>query len=229
MIICYVIGNRTTVDVLTSNFALSAFDRQVRVTDNFNVANKEILKLKPDLVFVDVSLFYAHITEVALIKQIAGVIIVADDHHVDLLHGRHLAIYDNTFLSYQAIAEKGVEKRGGSMVIKISKGPYNSVDVILSFKDIVYIESSGNYLNIHLDNKQSYLINMTLTFIFSKLPDNFLRINNSFIINSDKITAIKGREYVILKGDSNLKIPIGTTYRTRLTNWKKENFNHGWQ
>lgn len=55
---------------------------------------------------------------------------------------------------------------------------------------IVYIQANTYYCNFQLDDS-SKMIRVSLKFLETLLPQNFVRINKSVIINKDKITSIR--------------------------------------
>ena len=66
------------------------------------------------------------------------------------------------------------------------------LNTISELKDIVYLESDGEYTKSHNRNGQSILIENQLTYIEETLPNKkFFKINESFIINADYIKKIK--------------------------------------
>lgn len=81
--------------------------------------------------------------------------------------------------------------------------------------DIIYVESAGNYVQIHLQNR-SHMAYLTLNEIEAFLPTtNFIRTHKSNIVNLDQITSIEGNSILL----SNQKeLPIGPTYRDQFFN-----------
>ncbi|MFD1629726.1 LytR/AlgR family response regulator transcription factor [Pseudopedobacter beijingensis] len=69
--------------------------------------------------------------------------------------------------------------------------------VRLFWRDILYLESVQNYVNIHLEDK-SYMIHQTMTFAEEILPKgSFFRIHKSFLVNLSQIESVRGgRVYV---------------------------------
>lgn len=82
---------------------------------------------------------------------------------------------------------------------------------LVRHSDIIYIESVGEYVRLHLTD------NTTLTTLFrlknmdSALPDDkFMRIHRSYIINLSHITGYtKGKVYM----DNKESLPIGANYK----------------
>jgi DNA-binding LytR/AlgR family response regulator len=81
------------------------------------------------------------------------------------------------------------------------------------------LESQKNYLSIVTAQKK-WLTYLTLTEIQEKLPPAFLRINKSFIVNTDKITHIEGNEIFLLNVKESF--PIGTSYKETFSLHMKE-------
>ncbi len=77
------------------------------------------------------------------------------------------------------------------------------------FSDINYLESKGNFVQIHLE-KNRLLTADTLTKMEKKLSAfGFIRVHKSYIVNKEKVTAIEGNQLII----DATKIPIGNSYR----------------
>lgn len=83
--------------------------------------------------------------------------------------------------------------------------------VILS--NLKYLESSKNYVTLYLENSK-VVIRSSLKEIESRLnkEGDFIRCHRSFVVNSQKITAVHGD---FLKIDE-LKIPIGSNYLKKI-------------
>ena len=81
----------------------------------------------------------------------------------------------------------------------------------MRYSNIIYIESAGEYLRLHLADGTKLVTLFRLKNMESALPsDKFVRIHRSFIVNIDHITGYtKGR--VFLTGDDYL--PIGENYK----------------
>lgn len=81
----------------------------------------------------------------------------------------------------------------------------------VNFNDIIYIESIKDYVNIRTVNEE-YIVLDTLKSMERQLPDKFVRIHKSFIINMDKIKSIGVKKLML----SDQEIPIGNSYRASL-------------
>lgn len=80
------------------------------------------------------------------------------------------------------------------------------------YADILYFESSGNYVKIHLD-KRYYLTPFTTHEVEKKLPPGqFIRTHKSFIVNMDAITKASD-DIIFIKSN---QLPVGKTYKKYL-------------
>lgn len=76
-------------------------------------------------------------------------------------------------------------------------------------REIIYIERQQSKCIIFTKQKE-YKVYETVTSLIERLSDDFLRVNQSFIVNMNEINYIK-KNNIILKNDVN--IPIGRTYK----------------
>lgn len=78
-------------------------------------------------------------------------------------------------------------------------------------KEIVYIESLKDYIQIHLENKTTIVTKYTLSDIEKELlAFNFLRVHRSYIINKAKITSFSTNEIDL---NHSYEIHIGASYK----------------
>ncbi|WP_185288718.1 LytTR family DNA-binding domain-containing protein [Chryseobacterium lactis] len=81
----------------------------------------------------------------------------------------------------------------------------------ISFNDVLYIESIKDYVNIRTEAEE-YIVLDTLKSMENQLPERFVRIHKSFIINLNKIKSIGAKKIML----SELEVPIGDSYRANL-------------
>lgn len=106
----------------------------------------------------------------------------------------------------QSNPEKTVEEKE-YIFIKEDKTIYK-----IDFRDILYIESLGDYNKIHTE-KKTHIAYQTLKKLELTLPENrFVRVHKSFIISIQHIESIDGNQ-IKIKGNI---IPIGKIYRRRI-------------
>jgi len=82
------------------------------------------------------------------------------------------------------------------------------------FKDVIYIEGLKDYIKIHLKSTTKPIVaRMSMKLIEEQLPASiFIRVQKSYIISKDYITAIRKNSIFI----GNIEIPVGDNYRDAL-------------
>lgn len=78
----------------------------------------------------------------------------------------------------------------------------------VAFQQILHIESDSEYVHYHLENGNRLTSNQSLSKLLPLLPDFFLRVHRSYIVNGQKVSGLKGRELLI----NSLTIPISDRY-----------------
>lgn len=78
----------------------------------------------------------------------------------------------------------------------------------IRLKDILYVESFKDYIQVHIEG--SYIsTKVKISDIGKELPDNFMRIHRSYIVNTTAITAFSTFEVEL----GELRLPIGSSYK----------------
>ncbi len=100
--------------------------------------------------------------------------------------------------------------------------------VKIRLSDVVYIEGMSEYLKIHLDGKDDHgLPRRPVVSLYSlkrleeRLPDNFMRIHRSYIINLRRIQEVS-KTCVML--DNDILLPIGDLYKEKLNDYLCRNY-----
>ncbi|MCX6236822.1 MAG: LytTR family DNA-binding domain-containing protein [Bacteroidia bacterium] len=89
------------------------------------------------------------------------------------------------------------------------KSEYKLIRILLS--EIKYIESSNEYIQIHMINDEPITTLIRLKVIEEQLPkEKFMRVHRSFIVNLDRVKVIERNRIIF---DHNIYIPIGDQYR----------------
>ena len=78
----------------------------------------------------------------------------------------------------------------------------------LNYDEVFYVEAYGNYIKIYTDSM--LLTTQTLTDFLEKVPESFLRIHKSYVVNFKHLKLIEGNQMVLL---NNTKLPIGKSYK----------------
>lgn len=101
------------------------------------------------------------------------------------------------------------EDEPGTVFIKSGPQTYQ-----VKVGDILYLEKDGNYITVHLKDKQ-ILIRENMGDIFDLVPPTeFVRVHKSFVVAIRHIAMIEVHQLTI----NGEKIPIGSTYREGLKN-----------
>ena len=78
----------------------------------------------------------------------------------------------------------------------------------LYFNEITVIKGLGNYVEIITENKK-YIYYKSLKDLIENLPDEFMRVHNSYIVNLTNIDILEDN-HIILK---NVKVAVGKSYK----------------
>jgi len=83
----------------------------------------------------------------------------------------------------------------------------------IPFDNITYIESAGDYIKIVTESNEPVLSNERISHILKELPENFIRIHRSFIVNCRKVNSFSKTELSI----NGMALPISRTYKKKVT------------
>ena len=81
--------------------------------------------------------------------------------------------------------------------------------VRIAFGDILYIESLSDYIQVHSVQHGKIVSKEKISALAEILPERFLRIHRSFIVNTDKVTRVTAGEVLI----NDIHLNIGRTYK----------------
>ena len=124
---------------------------------------------------------------------------------------------------FQRAANRLKERVQGSRVQEVQGSPLTSEsdDVIflktdyrvvkVSISDIRYIEAMSEYLKIFIEGEAKPIVTMlSMKKMEEKLPENFMRIHRSYIVNLTKIQEINKNRIIM---DAETFLPIGDMYK----------------
>lgn len=81
---------------------------------------------------------------------------------------------------------------------------------LIDVKEVVYVQGSGNYSELHLANGATYLHDKYLNRLENILPGNFFRIHRSYLLNLNYVVGIEhhgsGKYEVTLTNDTRLPV-----------------------
>ena len=100
------------------------------------------------------------------------------------------------------------------------KTDYKVIKIAIS--DIRYVEAMSEYLKIHLDSQPKPIITLlSMKKMEERLPDYFMRIHRSYIINLKQIQEVN-KNRVIMDADTYLS--IGDNYRDAFNDYLNKKF-----
>lgn len=91
---------------------------------------------------------------------------------------------------------------------------------IIHLHDIAFFRAEGYLVNVYLKSGRTELINKSLTHLEKVLPENFIRVHRSFIVDMNEIIYYqhnKGGVYNIFLKDKTI-LPLGRKYNHVLKN-----------
>ena len=92
--------------------------------------------------------------------------------------------------------------------------------LLVRLNQIAYLEAEHGYVTIHKENGDQQLTDLTLLQLEEKLPSTFLRVQKSYIINTEKINEISkyfnNRLVIVMQDVNKTRITTGTTYINKI-------------
>ncbi|MCE7995431.1 MAG: response regulator transcription factor [Roseivirga sp.] len=192
----------------------------------------EVLKTKKiDLLFLDIQM--PMLTGVEFLKSLPNPpkVIFTTAYRDYAMEGYELNIVDYllkpiTFERFFKSISKYMELTTGSTspqvqmpapVVSNQDAPHIYINVNkkhhkVLFGDILYIESLKDYLRLHL-KEGSLVTKEKIGEFMEKLPDAFMRVHRSYIVNQQHITAFTATDIEI----GPVEIPIGGNYKMEVT------------
>lgn len=109
--------------------------------------------------------------------------------------------------AYEKPTTSAIKEEGGSLFLRSNK---KKIQVTL--RDVLFIESTGNYIKIVLKDRE-IRVREKISEIIKLLPEkDFLQVHKSFIVAKGHIQEIEGNRIHI----NDFVIPVGKTYRLNL-------------
>lgn len=82
---------------------------------------------------------------------------------------------------------------------------------LIKFEDLFFIEAMGDYVRLNTKDKK-LTVHTTLKEIFSRLPEQFVQIHKSFVINASKVSYLEGNQVVL----ESIRLPVSIVYKENL-------------
>ncbi|WP_167617371.1 LytTR family DNA-binding domain-containing protein [Maribellus sediminis] len=91
---------------------------------------------------------------------------------------------------------------------------------MIQFSEIVDFSTTNNYVFLTDINGKDYLVELSLSALEEKLPDEFIRVHKSTIINSKLINEVKkldnGRYDLLMKCEKERVISCSKNYNEKI-------------
>ncbi|GAA4462076.1 LytTR family DNA-binding domain-containing protein [Nibrella saemangeumensis] len=92
--------------------------------------------------------------------------------------------------------------------------------LLIALTDVSYFEAEGKYVLLNTVDSQQYLTNYTITSLEEKLPDTFVRVSRSVVLNTRCIKEIQrymgGKYLIVLRDRKSAQIITGNTFHDNL-------------
>lgn len=180
----------------------------------------------PDIVFLDIEMPRSNGFEIAQLLMGKSMIVFTTGHRSFAADSYAYNAVDYLLkpFSYEdflrAVEKCRVWKKAGRLLQKeqegrvIIKDSMSAEFISIYPAEVMYVNGYGNYSKIILSNGEYKMPLMPISKVAGYLPDNFLRIHKSYIVNLDKIRSYERRKGLTLSDDTIL--PVGRTFRTAL-------------
>lgn len=178
-------------------------------------AKKYLEKNQVDVVFFDVEMpDFSGMEFLASMEKLPSIILTTNnpEYAVEAFEYEVLDFIQKP-VSYSRLS-KAVDRLGSSTgkrddFFVRSEGRY----VRIPFDHLLYIETMGDYLKLHLDNKMKHIVHSTLIKMEERLPiTQFQKVHRSYIVNLAKIVDVEEASIVV----GQAVIPVSRAYRTSL-------------
>jgi len=92
--------------------------------------------------------------------------------------------------------------------------------ILIRLAETAYFKSSDGYTSLYTSAGKEHITDLSLQELEEKLPDNFIRVQKSYIVNKNNIKEIQryfnNRLILFLDDINNTKITTGTNYITQI-------------
>jgi two-component system, LytTR family, response regulator LytT len=121
--------------------------------------------------------------------------------------GSFLIMVQQLFESHRELEDLKTEKK--KMENPFLELTSNRKLVRIPYENIIYIESLADYITLHSTDKRQITSKEKISVLEEKLPDFFIRIHRSFIVNRKKVTGFSNNEVEV----GAMVLPIGRSYK----------------
>jgi two-component system, LytTR family, response regulator len=216
----------------------------ISTAENGQEGLEQIENLRPDLIFLDIEMpllsgfemlakleFMPMVVFVTAFDQFA--IKAFEENSIDyLLKPIEKERLEKTVHKLQKLADNQSTKLSAENLMTIfeqikPKKEIHSISVksgdkilIITFQEISHFQADEKYVFLNTLDGRQFITNYTISNLDEKLPDSFIRISRSCIVNSLKISALErhfnGKYLVAMLDSKQSKIETGVAYHDNL-------------
>ncbi|MDQ0639175.1 two-component system LytT family response regulator [Pedobacter sp. W3I1] len=224
MIKCLAIDDEPlALQLLADNISRIPFLELVASCDDAFVANKIMQEQAIDLIFIDIQM--PGITGLQFIQSLVKkpMVIIVTAYKQYALDGFALDVVDylmkpvslDRFMKACNKAKDLYELKQSAKQFNLPKQDYMFVNVgyslmKINFNEILYVEGLKDYIQIHTaTSPKAAVVRSSMKNIEEELPEHFERIHKSFIVNINKITAIRKNSLFV----EDKELPVSDSYK----------------
>jgi two-component system LytT family response regulator len=224
MIKCLAIDDEPlALQLLADNISRIPFLELVASCDDAFVANKIMQEQSIYLIFIDIQM--PGITGLQFIQSLVKkpMVIIVTAYKQYALDGFALDVVDylmkpvslDRFMKACNKAKDLYELKQSAAQSNLPKQDYMFVNVgyslmKINFNEVTYVEGLKDYIQIHTSTSpKAAVVRMSMKNIEEELPAHFERIHKSFIVNLNKITAIRKNSLFV----EDKELPVSDSYK----------------
>lgn len=224
---------RLNIELMVSDLTKYCPDIQIIATaDNVPDAIENIIKLKPDLLFLDIQIHNQTAFDILSAinnGEIYTILVTAYDHY-GVAAVKH-SVIDYILKPVQVPelmnavnkVKTQISKQQSTTIANTSTVDFISIPhkehvLLVKFSDIVHLESHGNYTEITSSQHTKYTSSKAIKEFETMLPSNsFLRVHQSHIINLQYLTKYIRSKNGSLELSNGKIIPISSTHKKEVS------------
>jgi DNA-binding LytR/AlgR family response regulator len=224
MIKCLAIDDEPlALQLLADNISRIPFLELVASCDDAFAANKIMQEQSIDLIFIDIQM--PGITGLQFIQSLVKkpMVIIVTAYKQYALDGFALDVVDylmkpvslDRFMKACNKAKDLYELKQSAEQSNLPKQDYMFVNVgyslmKINFNEVTYVEGLKDYIQIHTSTSpKAAVVRMSMKNMEEELPAHFERIHKSFIVNMNKITAIRKNSVFV----DDRELPVSDSYK----------------
>ena len=181
-------------------------------------AAKLIKKLKPELIFLDIHMGDGDgfdLLEIIADEQLQVIFTTASTDHAIKAFSFNAVDYLLKPIDPQRLAQAIAKVKPPSAPTQNTAQGAIALNTqeeirLVNIGDIIRLEAMGNYTTFHVMGAPKILVTRTLKDFEKTLPDHFMRVHQSHLVNRNMITAYIKTEggYLKMKDDSDVPVSV---------------------